>query len=207
MENENDYMNNKLKKIGYVKCQTMNNALYKVGPENVKLPEMKRSEFLRGTWSAYSIKIVKADNFPAPEDMPKIRSGNDIYTLMQDIANLDRENLFCIYLTSEMRVAGIEIQSTGTTWYTIAAIHMILRGVLLSGQIHFCLCHNHSYGSLSYSQQDLDSYMKVYQAGKTMGLICHDSIIIGKNSWASVRAKLERDGHKFDTKVNWNELL
>jgi len=49
------------------------------------------------------------------------------------------------------------------------------------------LAHNHPSGDPTPSQSDIDMTHKIIDAGKTMGIVIHDHIIIGRNDIVSFK--------------------
>jgi DNA repair protein RadC len=72
-----------------------------------------------------------------------------------------------------------------------AAIHpreVIRRGLDL-GATALIIVHNHPSGSPQPSRADIDITNRIAEAGRLLGIVVHDHVIIGREGHVSLRAK------------------
>jgi DNA repair protein RadC len=67
-------------------------------------------------------------------------------------------------------------------------VREVIRRAIELGSASIILVHNHPSGDPSPSRADIDITRKVIEAGKPMGIMVHDHIVIGTNGHASLRS-------------------
>lgn len=109
--------------------------------------------------------------------------------LTVDMAHLTVERVRVLYLNSQNRL--IQDHHVGDGSIDEAAIHpreVIRRGLDL-GSTALILVHNHPSGNPEPSRADIQITNRIAEAGRLLGIVVHDHVIIGRQGHVSLRAK------------------
>lgn len=120
----------------------------------------------------------------------KISSPEDVvsyYTM--HMKYMQKECLVLLVLDSKNRVISDEILSVGSIHASIADPREIFLTALKKNGTAIILLHNHPSGDPTPSRDDILTTNRVEQAGKLLGLPLHDHIILGQNSYISLRGE------------------
>jgi len=98
-----------------------------------------------------------------------------------------REQLRLFFLDSKKRLIFEEVQQTGTVDRTSIYPREIIKRALDLGASGVILVHNHPSGDPWPSNIDIQITLQVIEAGRTMDVEVHDHLIIGKNSFSSLK--------------------
>ena len=106
-----------------------------------------------------------------------------------NMSDLNHERVRALFLTSRNRLIVDHLVSDGTI--DEAAIHPreIIRKAFDVGAAAVILVHNHPSGDPEPSKADIDITRRIAEAGRLLGIVVHDHIIIGTNGHTSLRAK------------------
>lgn len=106
-----------------------------------------------------------------------------------DMAHLNVERVRFLYLDSRNRL--IDDHHVGDGSIDEAAVHPreVIRRAMYLGASALILVHNHPSGSPEPSRADIQITKKIAEAGRLLGVIVHDHIIIGHEGHVSLRAK------------------
>lgn len=106
-----------------------------------------------------------------------------------DMAHLTVERVRVLYLNTQNRL--ILDQHVGDGSIDEAAIHPreIIRQALDIGATALILVHNHPSGNPEPSRADIQITNRIAEAGRLLGIVVHDHIIIGSQGHASLKAK------------------
>ena len=89
------------------------------------------------------------------------------------------EYLYMIALDSKQKPLGVFEISHGMVNMTICNPREIFIKALLCGASGIVLAHNHPSGDTTPSKEDIESYNRLKEAGKLIGINVLDSIIVG----------------------------
>jgi DNA repair protein RadC len=106
-----------------------------------------------------------------------------------DMAHLTVERVRVLYLNSQNMLIMDEHVGDGSI--DEAAIHpreVIRRGLDL-GATALILVHNHPSGSPQPSKADIQITNRIAEAGRLLGIVVHDHVIIGREGHVSLKAK------------------
>ena len=109
--------------------------------------------------------------------------------LMIDMAHLTVERVRILYLdTRNMLILDDHV---GDGSLDEAQIHPreVIRRALDLGAAALILVHNHPSGSPEPSRADIQITLRIAEAGRLLGIVVHDHVIIGRNGHASLKAK------------------
>ncbi|HEX7710560.1 MAG TPA: DNA repair protein RadC [Sphingomonadaceae bacterium] len=106
-----------------------------------------------------------------------------------DMAHLTVERVRVLYLNAQNRL--IHDEHVGDGSIDEAAIHpreVIRRGLDL-GAAALILVHNHPSGSPEPSRADIQITNRIAEAGRLLGIVVHDHVIVGREGHVSLKAK------------------
>lgn len=120
----------------------------------------------------------------------KISSPEDVVTYYTaQLKYEQRECLLLLILDSKNRVLSEELLSIGTINASIADPREIFLSALRKNGVSILLLHNHPSGDPTPSKEDIVTTSRIIEAGKLLGISLNDHIIIGQNSYLSLRAE------------------
>jgi DNA repair protein RadC len=106
-----------------------------------------------------------------------------------DMAHLTHERVRVLYLNTKNRLLLDHLVHDGTI--DEASIHpreVIKRGLDL-GASALILVHNHPSGNPEPSRADIQVTNRIAEAGRLLGIVVHDHVIVGKEGQVSLKAK------------------
>jgi DNA repair protein RadC len=106
---------------------------------------------------------------------------------MQDMRHLTREQLMLLLLDSKNKLIKDMILSEGTVNTSLVPIREIFVNALKYEAVNMILLHNHPSGDPSPSTEDICVTKRIAEAGKLIGIVIMDHIIIGDNSYISLK--------------------
>ena len=106
-----------------------------------------------------------------------------------DMAHLTVERVRVLYLNAANML--IHDEHVGDGSIDEAAIHPreVIRKALDLGAVALILVHNHPSGSPEPSRADIQITNKIAEAGRLLGIVVHDHVIIGRLGHVSLKAK------------------
>lgn len=106
-----------------------------------------------------------------------------------DMAHLNHERVRVLYLDMKNRLIHDQLVTDGSI--DEAAIHPreVVKRALDLGASALILVHNHPSGSPEPSRADVQITNRIAEAGRLLGIVVHDHVIIGKEGHVSLKAK------------------
>jgi DNA repair protein RadC len=106
-----------------------------------------------------------------------------------DMAHLTRERVRVLYLNAQNML--ILDDHVGDGSIDEAAIHPreVIRRALDIGATALILVHNHPSGIPEPSRADIEITNRIAEAGRLLGIVVHDHVVIGREGHVSLRAK------------------
>ncbi|MDE2597313.1 MAG: DNA repair protein RadC [Sphingomonadales bacterium] len=106
-----------------------------------------------------------------------------------DMAHLTVERVRVLYLNAQNML--IHDEHVGDGSIDEAAIHPreVIRRALDLGATALILVHNHPSGSPEPSRADIQITNRIAEAGRLLGIVVHDHVIIGRHGHVSLKAK------------------
>lgn len=106
-----------------------------------------------------------------------------------DMAHLTVERVRVLYLDTRNRLVLDDHVGDGSI--DEAAIHPreVIRKALDIGSSALIMVHNHPSGDPSPSRADIQITQRIAEAGRLLGIVVHDHVIIGREGHTSLRAK------------------
>lgn len=118
-------------------------------------------------------------DYPFYSDNP-IDSPERVVELMQEkMADLDREHLYLINLTTKGRPINVNLISVGSLNGSVVHMREVFKSSILSNAAAFILVHNHPSGDCTPSKEDVVVTDRILQCSELLGIGLLDHIIIG----------------------------
>lgn len=98
------------------------------------------------------------------------------------------EQFRVLFLNNRNMLIRDEVLSHGTVNQTPVYVREVIKRALELGASALILVHNHPSGDTKPSRDDIDITNSIVTAGKPMGLVVHDHIVIGTRGHSSFRS-------------------
>jgi DNA repair protein RadC len=124
------------------------------------------------------------------EDRPLLASWQALIDYLTiAMAHLKVEQVRVLFLDVRNQLIADEVQGEGSI--DEAAVHPreIIKRALDLGAGAIILVHNHPSGSPEPSRADIQITNKIAEAGRLLGVVVHDHVIIGRQGHVSLKAK------------------
>jgi DNA repair protein RadC len=108
--------------------------------------------------------------------------------LRVDMASLTIERVRVLHLNSRNMLIRDEVMSEGSIDQAAVYVREVIRRAIDLGSVAIILVHNHPSGDPSPSRADIQLTKDIAEAGRRLGIIVHDHIIIGADKHTSLRA-------------------
>ncbi len=109
--------------------------------------------------------------------------------LMGEMSYLDREHFKVINLNTKNQVLVIEEVSVGSLNASLVHPREVFKLPIKRSAAKLILAHNHPSGDVQPSREDLALTERLYQAGNLLGIEILDHLIIGHNTFLSMKEK------------------
>jgi DNA repair protein RadC len=134
-----------------------------------------------------NIRMVKEPSIYSTE---KIRTPDDVLRVIaNELATYDREVFAVLNLKTNGQPINLNICSVGTLDSSVVSPREVFKSCILSNSAAFIAIHNHPSGDPTPSEEDCLFTFRVAEAGKMMGVSLLDHIIIGDNSYVSLKER------------------
>jgi DNA repair protein RadC len=104
------------------------------------------------------------------------------------MARSQKEEFRILFLDRKNTLIADEVQSTGTVDHTPVYPREIVKRALEHAATAVILVHNHPSGDPTPSKADITMTRDVVDAAKTLGIVVHDHLIIGRSGHVSFKA-------------------
>jgi DNA repair protein RadC len=94
-----------------------------------------------------------------------------------------------LFLDKRNGLIADEVQQTGTVDHTPVYPREVVKRALELSATAVILVHNHPSGDPTPSHADIAMTRQIVDAGKPLGVLVHDHIIIGRNGHASLKGQ------------------
>ncbi len=99
-----------------------------------------------------------------------------------------REQFRVIFLDKKNQLIADEVMARGTVDHAPVYPREVMRRALELSACAVILVHNHPSGDPSPSRADIDITRQVVEAGKPLGVVVHDHLVVGRDGVASFKA-------------------
>jgi DNA repair protein RadC len=118
----------------------------------------------------------------------RIHSSVDIATqMMEELKDYQQEHLLCLYLNTKNEIIRKKTLFIGSLNQSIAHPREIYHGAVKCCAARVICVHNHPSGSPTPSQADITFTKRLMKCGELMGIDLLDHLIIGNDSYISLR--------------------
>lgn len=105
-----------------------------------------------------------------------------------DMASLTIERVRVLHLNARNMLIRDEVMSEGSIDQAAVYVREVIRRALDLGSAAIILVHNHPSGDPAPSRADIQLTKDIAEAGRKLGIVVHDHIIIGSDKHTSLRA-------------------
>lgn len=98
------------------------------------------------------------------------------------------EQVRILYLNSKNILIADELQQEGTIDHTPVYPREVIKRALELGASALILVHNHPSGDPTPSRNDIEMTKEIREAGKKLGVVIHDHVIVAKGSFSSFKS-------------------
>ncbi|MFK9091720.1 DNA repair protein RadC [Bacillus salipaludis] len=135
-----------------------------------------------------SLKLVKESSLLYKER--SVRSPEDGYELMRlFLADKDREHFIVASLDTKNQPVSINVCHIGSLNASIVHPREVMKSAILSNAASIICGHNHPSGKPEPSKEDIEVTKRLVEAGKIIGIDVLDHIIVGDNTFVSLKEK------------------
>lgn len=135
-----------------------------------------------------SLKLVKESSLLYKER--SVRSPEDGYQLMKLLlADKDREHFIVASLDTKNQPLSINVCHIGSLNASIVHPREVMKSAILSNAASIIVGHNHPSGLPEPSKEDIEVTRRLVEAGKIIGIEVLDHIIVGDESFISLKEK------------------
>ena len=104
------------------------------------------------------------------------------------MAHESREQFRVLFLDKKNQLIADEVMNQGTVDHAPVYPREVMRRALELSASAIILAHNHPSGDPSPSSADVAMTRQVAEAGRVMGVVVHDHIVVGRDGVASLKA-------------------
>jgi DNA repair protein RadC len=134
-----------------------------------------------------AIELGRRVMIAQPAERPVVKNAEDAARLVLDMGQLDREQIRLILLDNAKKVIAIPTVYVGTVNMSILRLSEIFREAILRNSPFIILAHNHPSGDARPSSEDIKLTHALIEAGHMLDIAVVDHLIIGNQTWTSLR--------------------
>ncbi|MCH8495941.1 MAG: DNA repair protein RadC [Balneolales bacterium] len=124
------------------------------------------------------------------EEKVFFKSPEDVYAYFgPKMRDLRKEVFVVAFMNASKRLIGFEKMSVGGQTATIVDPSEAMRQAILNDAHSVVLLHNHPSGNAAASQADIQLTKRLYEAGRLLGVMVEDHIIVAGYEYVSLRSK------------------
>lgn len=125
-----------------------------------------------------------------PSERYIVRSPEDgADYVMESMRNLNQEHLVALFLNTKNQIMHQQTIFIGSLNASIVHPREIFREAVKRSAASIICAHNHPSGDPTPSQEDIHVTRRLVEAGKIMGIELLDHLVIGNNSFVSLKEK------------------
>ena len=133
-----------------------------------------------------SVKLVKESSMLYKQR--RVRSPQDSYELFREyLGEVDLEHFIVACLDTKNQPTNISTVHIGSLNASIVHPREVMKTAILSNAASIICCHPHPSGDPTPSSEDID--VGLAEAGKIVGIVLLDHIIIGDDKYISLKEK------------------
>lgn len=121
------------------------------------------------------------------EAAPLLLLPMNVYARLQEFHNKQKEHFIVLLLNTQNEIIKQEIVSIGTLNTSLVHPREVFQLAITEGCESIIIAHNHPSGFVEPSNADLEVTKRLVQAGELLGISLTDHVIIGKDSYYSLK--------------------
>lgn len=127
---------------------------------------------------------------PTPiEERYTIRSPQDAYNYLKDMQYLTQEHFVVLGLNTKNQILFRETVFIGSLNSSIVHPREVFKNLIKRSCASAIVCHNHPSGHTAPSPEDIQVTERLMEAGMIVGIAIIDHLIIGFESYISLKEK------------------
>jgi len=120
----------------------------------------------------------------------KIKTAEDVFNYFVDkLQDKKKEHFYALYLDTKNCIISEELVSVGTLNASLIHPREVFNPAIKASANSVILVHNHPSGDCKPSSEDEEATKKLYDAGDLLGIKVLDHVIIGRDSFMSLKEK------------------
>lgn len=136
-----------------------------------------------------TIQLSRLLALPSPTTQI-IKSPQDVHQFIEaELRYEKQEHFICILLNTKNGIISKETISIGTLNSSLVHPREVFRPAIKRAAASIICVHNHPSGNPDPSPEDISTTKRLIEAGKTIGIDVLDHIIIGGNSYVSLKER------------------
>lgn len=143
--------------------------------------------------SIFQVRLERVAGFKHEYDQKQIRLSYHAEEIFRDyfnqFCNTDRENFMVMYLNAKNKITGISTAHVGSINASIVHPREIFTEAVLHKAVSMIVCHNHPSGDPTPSGEDISVTKMLQRAGELLNIEVLDHIILGEESFISLKEK------------------
>jgi DNA repair protein RadC len=161
----------------------------KNGAEKIKLEDLLKEKGLGKAKALQIIAALELGKRMNPGKKPEILAPEDIWKLCGDFRGSKKEHFAVFYLDTMNTLIERQIISIGTLNASLVHPREVFEPAVSLHAAGIIAVHNHPSGNIEPSQDDLAITKRLTDAGKILGIILTDHIILTANDFTSFKNK------------------
>lgn len=118
-----------------------------------------------------------------------IKEASDVHKVMQFLENEEKENFYIVCMNAKNHITHRELITIGTLTNSLVHPREVFRTAIKNNSVSIICVHNHPSGDPAPSREDIEFSIRLVNAGEIIGIRVLDHVIIGKNSYFSMKEK------------------
>jgi len=119
-----------------------------------------------------------------------IRTPEDVKNIvMEEMRYFDREHFRALYLDRKGGLLAVEDVSVGGLHSSLVHPREVFKTAVKKSAASIIIVHNHPSGDPTPSEEDVEVTRRLIEAGKIMGIEILDHVVIGENTYCSLKAR------------------
>ena len=129
--------------------------------------------------------LIMIEETAIKQDIKRITSAEDVYSLLQEYSTEDREHFLLITLDGASKIINKRVIHIGTLNQSLVHPREVFRPAILDNAAGIIIAHNHPSGTLEASRADIAITSRLKEVGVLVGIDLLDHVILTKVGYYS----------------------